>query len=113
MKLKTDYLAQVLDKTMEQAQAVVLTDREYLQIFGFQGNTATVVELWKHITERLIRSGNVAVGTSRHDLDVVLTQGTLSQRIVKALGTDQSQENIIAVYKRLSDCLAQNKMFLV
>ena len=113
MKLKTDFLAQLLDKTLEQAQAVVLADREYLQIFGFQGHTATVVELWKHITERLIRSGNVAVGTSRQELDVVLTQGTLSQRIVKALGTDQSQENIIAVYKRLSDCLAQNKMFLV
>ena len=113
MKWKTDFLAQLLDKTSEKAHAVVIDDQEYLNVFGFQGRKATVAELWHHITERHMRSGNVAVSTGRRDIDVILQQGTLAQRIVKAVGADPSREKIISVYRRLSDCLSQNKMFLV
>jgi carboxylate-amine ligase len=113
MKWKTDLLAQLLSKTSEKAQDVVVDHREFLDVFGFPESSATMVELWRHITERLVRSGNVAVATGRREVDVLLTEGTLSQRIVKALGKDHSKENITAVYKRIADCLAQNKMFLV
>jgi gamma-glutamyl:cysteine ligase YbdK (ATP-grasp superfamily) len=113
MKWKTDFLAQLLDKTSEKAQAVVIDDQAYLNVFGFQGPKATVVELWRHITERHIRSGNVAVSTGRREIDVILQQGTLSQRIVTAVGPDPSTEKIMSVYRRLCDCLSQNKMFLV
>src|SRR5688500_10239258 len=84
MKWKTDFLAQLLDKTSERGQAVTIADRDYLRVFGFSGNSATVVELWRHITERLVRLGNVAVSTGRREIDVVLTEGSLAQRIVKA-----------------------------
>ena len=86
---------------------------EFLNVFGFTGNSASMVDLWRHITERLVRSGNVAVTTGRREIDVILNEGTLSQRIIRALGNDHSSENITAIYKRLCDCLAQNKMFLV
>jgi len=113
MKWRTEILAQLLDKTSEKAQDAVISDRDYLNAFGFSGNTASVAELWSHITDRLVRSGNVAVTTSRREIDVVLSQGTLSQRILKALGSDHSRENITSVYRHLCDCLAQNRMFLV
>jgi carboxylate-amine ligase len=112
MKWKTDFLAQLLDKTSENAQQVVIDNKDYLNVFGYPGHRATVVELWRHITERIIRSGNVAVGTWRREIDVILSDGTLSQRIVRALGKDHSKENITVVYKHLCDCLAQNRMFL-
>ena len=111
-KWKTDFLAQLLDKTSEKAQEVVIDNREYLDIFAFPDASATVRDLWIHITERLSRSGNVAVTTVRPELDVVLKEGTLSQRIIKSLGVDHSKENITEVYKHLCDCLAQDKMFL-
>lgn len=113
MKWRTDFLAQLLDKTSEKAQEAVIDQRGFLDVFGFPGNSASLRELWTHITERLVRSGNVAVSTCRPEIDVVLNEGTLAQRIVKALGSDHSRGNIIAVYKRLCDCLAQNRMFLV
>lgn len=113
MKWKTDFLAQLLDKAAEKGQSVVIDNAEYLKVFGFPGNSATMVELWRHIADRIIRSGNVSVGTWSREINVILSEGTLSQRIVRALGNDQSRENIIAVYKRLSDCLAQNRMFLL
>jgi gamma-glutamyl:cysteine ligase YbdK (ATP-grasp superfamily) len=113
MKWKTDFLAQLLDKTSEKAQAVVIDNVEFLNVFGFQGNSATLAELWKYIAQRMMRSGNVPVATWRRELNVILNEGTLSQRIVRALGKDQSKENITVVYKCLCDCLAQNRMFLV
>jgi gamma-glutamyl:cysteine ligase YbdK (ATP-grasp superfamily) len=112
MKWKTDFLAQLLDKSSEHAQKVVIDNAEYLAVFGFPGASATMVELWQHITERIIRSGNDAVEKWRREIDVILREGTLSQRIVRALGNDRSKEKITAVYKHLCDCLDQNKMFL-
>jgi gamma-glutamyl:cysteine ligase YbdK (ATP-grasp superfamily) len=112
MRWKTDFLAQLLDRTSEKAQEVVIDNREYLHVFAFPGVSATVRDLWMHITECLTRSGNVAVTTGRPEIDVVLKEGTLSQRIIKSLGKDQSKEKITEVYKHLCDCLAQNKMFL-
>jgi carboxylate-amine ligase len=113
MKWKTDFLAQLLDKTSERAQDVVVDHQEFLNVFGYPGRSASVVELWQHITERLVRSGNVAITTIRRDVEVILKEGTLSQRMLRGLGKDHSRENITALYKRLSDCLAQNRMFLV
>ncbi|MGC1242763.1 MAG: glutamate-cysteine ligase family protein [Chryseosolibacter sp.] len=111
-KWKTDFLAQLLDKTSEQAQAAVIDHAEFLKVFGFPGKSCTAGEMWKHIAERLVRSGNAAVATSRKEIDVVLNEGTLSSRIIKALGNDHSKENITTVYRHLCDCLAQNRMFL-
>ena len=113
MRWKTDFLAQLLDKTSEKAQGVIIDDRDYLAVFGFPGASASAVELWSHIADRLVRSGSVAIATGRPEIDVIFKQGTLSQRIVKALGQDQSKENITNVYRRLADCLAQNRMFFI
>ena len=113
IKWKTDFLAQLLDKASEKAQHMVIDDPEYLSAFGFTGKSATGAEMWRHIAWRLVQSGNVAVASARPEIDIILEQGTLSQRIEKALGSDVSKENISRVYRRLCDCLAQNKMFLL
>lgn len=113
MKWKTDFLSQLLDKATSKGQGAVIDNAEFLKVFGFQGASATMGELWQHITERIVRSGNIAVSTWTRELEVILTEGTLSQRIVRALGQDQSRENITVVYKHLSDCLAQNRMFIL
>jgi gamma-glutamyl:cysteine ligase YbdK (ATP-grasp superfamily) len=112
-KWKTDFLAQLLEQAAEKAEAARVDNEEYLQVFGFPDRSANMTDLWRHITERLVRSGNVAVTTWKREIDVVLSQGTLSRRIIKSLGKDHSKENITRVYKQLCDCLAQNKMFLV
>jgi gamma-glutamyl:cysteine ligase YbdK (ATP-grasp superfamily) len=113
MKWKTDFLAQILEQSTHHAQGVIVNQCEFLKVFGFPGNSATLRELWQHIVERLAGSGNTAVAACRPEMDIILREGTLSERIVKAVGKDDSRENISFTYKRLADCLAQNKMFLV
>lgn len=113
MKWRTDFLAQLLDKTSEKAQDVVIDNREFLQVFGFPEPSANVSELWRHISERLARQGNVAITTGKPELNTILKEGTLSQRMIRSLGKDPSKEKITELYRHLCDCLAQNKMFLV
>jgi carboxylate-amine ligase len=112
MKWKTETLAQLLDQTTEHAQEFVIDNEEYLKVFGFHGSKATVRELWQHIFERLVKIGSDSLDRSNHELGVILKEGTLSQRILRALGKDHSRENISRVYRLLCGCLAQNKMFI-
>jgi carboxylate-amine ligase len=112
MKWKTEGLAQILDQTITDAQRAVLDNAEYLALFGFPSKRGLAGELWQHILQNLTKKGNPAIEKYKKELDVILTEGTLAHRIVQAIGNDQSEENIVHVYRKLSDCLSQNKMFL-
>jgi gamma-glutamyl:cysteine ligase YbdK (ATP-grasp superfamily) len=110
-KLKTEPLAQMLDKIMDEGQQAIIDQTDFLAAFGFPGTSAKAVDLWKHILDRLVRSGNDSLEKWKKEIDVILQEGTLSQRILKALNKDHSPENIQKVYRQLSGCLAQNRMF--
>ncbi|MFZ6010138.1 MAG: carboxylate-amine ligase [Bacteroidota bacterium] len=112
MKLKTDMLAHLLDRTTEKAQEAVFDNAEYLSVFGVSEKSLKASELWKHILEKTVRSGNGALEKWRREIDIILAEGTLASRIVRAVGNDASKENIIRIYKQLCDCLGQNRMFL-
>jgi gamma-glutamyl:cysteine ligase YbdK (ATP-grasp superfamily) len=111
MKWKTETLSQIFEKTTDLAEGAIIDSAEYLAAFGITERSAKAVDLWKHILDRLVRSGNGALEKWKNEIDVILREGTLASRIVRSLRQDQSKENIIRVYKQLSGCLAQNKMF--
>src|SRR5690349_17685566 len=107
-KWKTETLAQLLDRTTEQAQESVIDNADYLTVFGYQGSSLKASELWRHILENIVKSGNRVLENWRKELDVILQEGTLSTRIMKAVDQNHSRASIMEVYKRLSGCLAQN-----
>jgi glutamate---cysteine ligase / carboxylate-amine ligase len=111
MKWRTETLSQIFEKTTDLAQHAIIDNAEYLAAFGLPATAVKAGDVWRHILERMIRSGNGALEKWKKELDVILKEGSLAQRIVNALGQDQSPENIIRVYKQLSGCLQQNKMF--
>ena len=112
MKWKTEALAQILDQTIVHAGQAVLENADYLALFGWRERKALACELWKHILDKLVKKGNVGLDRYMKELSVILDNGTLAHRIVRAIDKDQSTENIAGVYRRLADCLSQNKMFL-
>jgi carboxylate-amine ligase len=112
MKWKTEVLAQLLDQTIDNAQSTVIDNVEYLGLFGFPEKKALASELWQHILQRLLKAGNSELEKAGKELGVILKEGTLAHRIVQAIGQDRSVENITTVYRRLCDCLSQNKMFV-
>jgi len=112
MKWKTESLAQILDQTIIHAGQTVLDNAEYLALFDFLGTKSLACELWKHILDLLLKKGNPSLDRYKRELNVMLAEGTLAHRIVRAIDNDQSTEKIASVYRRLSECLSQNKMFL-
>lgn len=112
MKWRTESLAQILDRTMIEGQQSIIDHAEYLSIFSFPDKRATATELWQHIWQQVAKKGNVQLGSVQTEMNAIFNHGTLAHRIVKALGNDLRKENIIQVYKALSRCLAENKMFI-
>jgi gamma-glutamyl:cysteine ligase YbdK (ATP-grasp superfamily) len=109
MKWKTEVLAQLLDLTTVKGHEAVLDNSEYLSVFGFPAKKGTAGELWRHIQQQLLTSGNSLLEKVNAELMVVLKEGTLAHRMVQAIGNDPSKENILRVYRQLCDCLASNK----
>jgi carboxylate-amine ligase len=112
MKCRTEGLAQILDLCIEKGEQAVLRDADYLKLFGLSAATLSASEFWKHILERLVYIRSGVLDQWKPELDLILQEGTLSTRILKALHADRSPDSIRTVYRNLSDCLAQNKLFL-
>jgi len=110
MKWKTETLAQILDQTTEKAQEAVITQSEYLALFGMQQTTATAQEVLQHLADRMA-TYDPQPESWKKPVDLILKEGTLSQRIIGAMGNDPSHETIVATFKSLATCLADNKMF--
>lgn len=109
MKWKTDALVDVLNKTIAGGQQVVVED-DFARIFLYE-EKVSVGTIWSHILHHLIEKGNTTLEKWKPELDVILKEGNLSSRILKATGPTPSHEKIVEVYRHLADCLAQNKMF--
>jgi carboxylate-amine ligase len=112
MKWKTDTLAHIFDRVVENAGETVLDQQEYLQIFGVQEKKVTVQELWLHIVSRLSKGEGSELERRKHAINILLKEGTLAQRMVRAMNNNFSQANIAQVYRQLSVCLVQNKLFV-
>ncbi len=111
MKYKTDALVQLFDLGIERAEEAVISDKMYLRIFGVD-TAIKAGDLWKYILESLIRRGNTALERWQPELNIILTEGSLATRMVKALNGNHSMLAMNRVYRQLSDCLAQDKLFL-
>lgn len=112
MKFKTESLAQLLDKAIANGRHAVYDQSEYLQAFGVTTAGATVKEIWEKIQHRLIHAGNTVIEKWMPELSIILTEGSLSERILKSMQGDFSRDSIRKVYRQLAGCLDQDKMFI-
>ena len=111
MHKKTEILAGILDETSKSGPDAVINSSEYPVAFGLTA-PCTVGELWKHIYQRLVDSGSTTLKNWDEEITTVLEDGPLAKRIVTAMQGDDSRESIIHVYRKLADCLAQDKLFI-
>jgi carboxylate-amine ligase len=112
MKWKTDSLAKLLDLTIEKGGEAIINVAEYLDVFQYPGKSATASDLWRHLIDWNVSRGESNVEMYKPFLDIIVNQGTLSSRILRAFGGDFSTEKIQHVYKQLARNLADNKMFV-
>ena len=112
MKWEAAPLADLLDKSIKDGPKAIFENADYLKIFGIRNDSATAKEIWQAIIKHLIDSDNVNLKPWMIELNTILTEGTLSERILKVLNGDFSNAALVKVYKQLAICLEKNEMFV-
>ena len=83
-----------------------LADASYAALFGVP-SAETLGDLWRTLVERSFE-GPPELGAA---LEVILAEGTLAQRILRALGPGFGRPELRRVYGELCDCLAEGRSF--
>ncbi|MEJ8802291.1 carboxylate-amine ligase [Pontibacter sp. H249] len=106
-----DRLAAILQTVIAKGQQAVITDLEFINLFGFKcGENCTVGELWKHLSKETLQLDDEP--EVAYALHVILSRGNLSRRIAEATGENPTKESIKEVYKNLAICLQNGGVFL-
>jgi carboxylate-amine ligase len=107
-KWHEDPLAAILVSVIRDGSKALITDAEYLNIWGIEHLSAHAGDVWAHLLEQLqpLLSAETYQTASR-----IIRAGTLSSRIVKALQGDLSHGKIKQVYQGVADALANNQLF--
>lgn len=101
-------LEAILLAAIRDGEAAWVDDRHYLAAFGLPGERATAGELWRSLAQRLLPPGEEEF---REPLAVILRDGPLARRLLKALGEAPSPSRIRDVYGELCTCLADGRLF--
>ncbi len=105
---QTSRLVEILRATIQDAERAVIRDRDYLRLFGYPDRSGTANEIWLYLVEALAG----AEGLDSPHLRVILEEGPLSRRIVKALGKNPASDDIAVVYRALCESLEAGESFV-
>jgi carboxylate-amine ligase len=106
MWVKED-LFPILNASIKDAENAEIENLEYLKLFGIN-DSATVGEVWK----KLYKSVKPELHKSHYKaIELILKEGTLATRLLKAIGTDSSEAHIVSIYRDMQCCLKTNKLF--
>lgn len=106
--VETGALAKVLHACIRDAERAVIDDPGYLAQLGFPGRRCRAGELWRHLIDA---TGVAGDAPWREPLGVILEQGPLARRILRALGPACTRERLHAVYRELCACLDGGRPF--
>ncbi|MGJ8549785.1 glutamate-cysteine ligase family protein [Winogradskyella wichelsiae] len=97
----------ILNDSIKHAENSKIKNKDYLKLFGLK-ESSSVGDLWKHLYQsvkpKLHQSHYIAI-------ELILKEGTLATRILKAVGTENNDTHIISVYRQLQKCLQANELF--
>jgi glutamate---cysteine ligase / carboxylate-amine ligase len=110
--LPTERLEAILLATTDRAEAAVITDADFLRAWGQREPCPlTAGELWARVAADLGRDETAERNVWEKPLDLILRQGPLARRILRALGANPARQALLPVYARLCDSLAQGRLF--
>ncbi|MFU8860165.1 MAG: carboxylate-amine ligase [Cyclonatronaceae bacterium] len=107
-KWPADRLNNILTSVTEKGGDFILSDPEYLEMFGINTGSLTATEFWTCLLNDIY----IADDKYRKALSVILNEGCLSKRLIKAIGPGTDSGRIKDVYEELCSCLNHGIMFL-
>jgi carboxylate-amine ligase len=108
----TEILVGTFNDTMINGMQTEIYSSEFLSFFGVTEFT-TAGAVWERIFKDLAHTGTPPLSKWEPELSIILSQGSLAERIVKSLAGDYSEGSIKEVYKKLCGCLDQNKLLIL
>lgn len=106
-------LKQIFLKIIKEGELAIIDNSLYLEAMGINQSSCTAQYLWKHLINQLQQYDSNWISPFLPSLDVLLHSGTLSSRIIKALGKKDSIEQILGIYRSLAGCLSTGQAFAV
>ena len=108
LKPRTRVLADVLQRTTRVTGAARVDSYAVLKALGASpGRDWTARDLWRHLLE----VAAPAKAPWRSWIERILSEGTLSERILEATGSRPSRERLRSVYRQLAGCLRTGTPF--
>jgi len=102
----SDGLRSLLTRVIAAGDEAILDDRDYLAAFGVETSSMTAGELWRRLVEACPPSPSFSP-----ELAVLLGEGPLARRLLRATGPSPEPRAIRGVTRRLADCLEHGTMF--
>lgn len=107
----TRWLAGLLGRTIRRGDRALVGNPDYARMLGYagpaRGKPVTTGDLWRHLAGMVLPLSSPC----RDPLNVILTQGCLARRLVRAAGPEPSRRKLHELYSRLCVCLANNTPF--
>jgi len=101
-------LKKILLDTVREAEGAIISDRAYLENFGISGqDSISAAELWEYLAEEIDIEKELAATFA-----AIVKNGSLANRILKSLAGEITKKNLKNVYRELSECLKENRLFL-
>lgn len=98
----------ILNDGIKYGEHSKIDNLDYLSLFGIK-ETSTMHDIWKHLYNQVKKKISLE---NQKTIETILTEGTLSTRILKAIGEDISDKKIKDVYSKLAKCLDTNQLFV-
>jgi len=106
-------LAAVLGDGIRAGDEAVVRNRRVLDAFGYpERGAARLGELWQHLIESVV-ARDPGYADWQEALALIIGEGCLARRIVKAAGRQPSRARLRETYERLADCLRDGQLFRV
>jgi glutamate---cysteine ligase / carboxylate-amine ligase len=99
-------LAGLLDAAIARGPGAAVADPRFAAAFGAHG-AKTLGEVWAGLLEQAY-TGPAVQGEA---LDLILTEGTLAERILRATGPAPARQKLAEVYGELCRCLVDGRQF--
>jgi carboxylate-amine ligase len=112
MAVPVQPLAELLLRTVRDAERAWIEDEGYLRLFGvIPDRPWTAGELWQHLIEQTSPLQPNGAAHWQEALQIMLTQGPLARRIVRRVEDSVDPQALRGVYGQLCDCLSRGVMF--
>ncbi len=111
--LSTDLLENVLRATIARGDRARVDDGQYLRAFGLTEEPYLPAgKLWQLLLAKVSFPESPEANQWRQNVHLILDQGCLARRILRAAGRAPSRQSLYEVYRRLCDCLETGKTFI-